>query len=102
MPRAFWSAVWARNPRRALRRGTATSQPGMAADGSESRLKLFGWTVGILLILGVLLGAWVLTLAGRPGPGCDGRVVIIRGPNGEPLECICQAGVLAACFNPGP
>jgi hypothetical protein len=42
--------------------------------------------VGLLLVLGVLLGARVLSLANQPGSACNGRVVVIRAP----------------CFSPGP
>jgi hypothetical protein len=65
-------------------------------------MKAFVWILAVLLVLCVLLGVQVLTLAKHPGADCKGRVVIVRGPDGEPLECVCQTGVLAACFKPGP
>jgi hypothetical protein len=65
-------------------------------------MKVFVLILGVLLVLGVLLGVGVLTLAEQPASDCDGRVVIVRGRHGEPLECTCQAGVLATCFAPGP
>jgi hypothetical protein len=65
-------------------------------------MKAYVWILAVLLILCVLLGVQVLTLAKHPGSDCNGRVVIVRGPDGEPLECVCQAGILAACFKPGP
>jgi len=39
--------------------------------------------------------------ARRPVP-CSGRIVIMRAPRGEPLECVCVEGVLSTCFSPGP
>ena len=46
--------------------------------------------------------AIVLAPHKRPAPDCAGRVVMIRGPHGEPMECVCVQGVLATCFEPGP
>jgi hypothetical protein len=65
-------------------------------------VKTFVLVLAVLLVLGVLLGLEVVMLAGQPGADCDGRVMIVRGPDGQPRECICQAGVLATCFDPGP
>jgi hypothetical protein len=39
--------------------------------------------------------------ARRPVP-CSGRIVIMRAPRGEPLECVCVEGTLSTCFGPGP
>jgi hypothetical protein len=41
------------------------------------------------------------------GPALDirtwmGQVVIMKGPDGEPVECVCLEGSLSTCFNPGP
>ena len=58
--------------------------------------------------LAIVVGAIVLVLAARSGPAvrapqaCSGRVVIVRPPRGEPMECVCDAGLLSACFSPGP
>lgn len=60
--------------------------------------------LGVAIVVGVVL----LVLAVRSGPAvrapqaCSGRVVIMRPPRGEPMECVCDAGVLSACFSPGP
>jgi hypothetical protein len=29
-------------------------------------------------------------------------VVIMKGPDGEPVECVCLEGSLSTGFNPGP
>jgi hypothetical protein len=39
--------------------------------------------------------------ARRPVP-CSGRIVVMRAPRGEPLECVCVEGTLSTCFSPGP
>jgi hypothetical protein len=28
--------------------------------------------------------------------------VIGKGPDGDPIECVCLGGALSTCFNPGP
>jgi hypothetical protein len=65
-------------------------------------MKLVSVILTVLLVLGLLLGMEVVTLAKHPASDCSGRIVIVRSAHGEPLECVCQAGVLATCFKPGP
>jgi len=58
-----------------------------------------------LLVVGVT-AALMLASAGRAPQrapeGCRGRIVIVRPLHGAPLECVCEAGMLSACFSPGP
>jgi len=35
-------------------------------------------------------------------PDCKGQVMMLRGPHGEAIECVCAGGVMATCFTPGP
>ncbi|HEY7038899.1 MAG TPA: hypothetical protein VID28_08615 [Methylomirabilota bacterium] len=63
--------------------------------------------LGLLLLALVVLAAALagLVLArGRqqPASDCASRVIISRGPHGEPVECVCLGGRLSTCFDPGP
>ena len=58
--------------------------------------------LGVLLLLGALLVVSVLTQRRRPPPDCTEHIVIVKRPDGRPLECVCIEGTLATCFNPGP
>lgn len=65
-------------------------------------MKLLAW---MLVSLALLVGAlsWLVIAPRRhPSPECTGRVLIVPGPRGMPMECVCDAGRLATCFNPGP
>ena len=60
--------------------------------------------VGILtslLATAALLAVLVYGLA-RQSPTCSSQVVIVKGPAGQPLECVCFQGSLSTCFDPGP
>ena len=63
------------------------------------------------LALGLVIASVVALLAvatvnrralWRAPAECHGRLVIVRPLRGEPLECVCDAGVFFACFSPGP
>jgi hypothetical protein len=65
-------------------------------------MKYLGW---ILLTLGILVVAFawlVVPPRRRPSPECTGRILIIPGPHGLPMECVCDEARLATCFNLGP
>jgi hypothetical protein len=64
-------------------------------------VKTFWWVLAGLAFLGVVLAVQVMGRT-RPSPGCTSSVVIVRGPHGEPVECVCVDGVVATCFHPGP
>lgn len=55
----------------------------------------------IAAVVAVLALAAVSHQSARSTGHCNGRVVIAPTPDG-PMECICDAGVLATCFRPGP
>jgi hypothetical protein len=56
----------------------------------------------LLLIVVLLLAVKVVSPHRRPKSECAGQVLMLKGPHGEPVECVCQSGVLSACFHPGP
>ena len=59
---------------------------------------------GLMAALLLLVGALALGVTGRPRPSadCASRVVIGRGPHGQPVECVCVGGTVSTCFDPGP
>jgi hypothetical protein len=65
-------------------------------------MKYMGWMVAFLLGVALLLTAVVLLRPPHVGADCPSGVIIVRGSRGEMLECVCVAGTLATCFNPGP
>jgi len=57
----------------------------------------------LLVLVGLAVALAGLVLArGQPAADCASRVVIARGPHGEPVECVCIGGRLSTCFDPGP
>jgi len=64
-------------------------------------VKTFWWVLAGLAVLVVVLAVQVMGRT-RPSPGCTSSVVIGRGPQGEPIECVCVEGVISTCFDPGP
>jgi hypothetical protein len=64
-------------------------------------VKTFWWIPMGLLVLAMVLAMYVFGRT-RPSPDCTSSVVIARGPHGQPVECVCVDGVIAACFQPGP
>jgi hypothetical protein len=64
-------------------------------------MKLAGGILAFLLLTAVLLAALIYGRA-QQWPACRGQVVIVKGPAGQPLECVCFEGSLSKCFDPGP
>jgi hypothetical protein len=58
--------------------------------------------LAIVAIVTLLVLAAVSRPPWRAPERCSGRVVIVRPLHGEPMECVCDAGVLSTCFSPGP
>ena len=56
----------------------------------------------IATIVVAVMAATGLTLYLTRTPPCQGRVVVVTGPGGAPLECVCEEGRRGACFDPGP
>jgi hypothetical protein len=65
-------------------------------------MKLLAGLIAALALLAMVLAVPVLTRRPASTPDCSGRVVILRKPSGEAIECVCVNGVLETCFNPGP
>jgi len=63
-------------------------------------MKLAVGMLVLLLVAAVLLA--VLVAHRASWPDCISRVVIVRGPAGGPVECVCFDGALSTCFDPGP
>ena len=68
--------------------------------GRDTEMKLAVGTLVLLLVAAVLLA--VLVAHRASWPDCISRVVIVRGPAGGPIECVCFDGALSTCFDPGP
>jgi hypothetical protein len=64
-------------------------------------MKALVW--GLLSLPALVAGlSWLGVTPHRPGSlQCSGRIVIVPGPRGMPLECVCEEGRLSTCFNPG-
>ena len=56
--------------------------------------------IGVCVVLVLVAGIVAIQLSRRPS--CVGRVVIITGPGGTKLECVCERGRVGVCFDPGP
>ena len=65
-------------------------------------MKLFWSILAVLLLTGGLLALPVIARRGRAPADCRERVVMVKGPHGQPLECVCIEGTLSTCFSPGP
>jgi len=56
----------------------------------------------VVVVVGVGIATWLLSVRTERGVQCPDRVVVLRGHGGAPLECVCVDGALATCFAPGP
>lgn len=65
-------------------------------------MKELAWILAFLAGVAVVLAVPLLARRSPPWPDCTSRVVIVKGRHGEPVECVCIAGTLSTCFNPGP
>jgi cbb3-type cytochrome oxidase subunit 3 len=63
-------------------------------------MKLYVWFLAVLGLCAMAVAAFVLTPHRRSD--CSNQIVIIRGRDDAPMECVCLGGVLASCFEPGP
>jgi hypothetical protein len=64
-------------------------------------MKLAGGILTLLLVMAVLLTV-LIHHQPKQWPDCSRQVVIVKGPTDEPVECVCFAGTLSTCFDPGP
>jgi hypothetical protein len=65
-------------------------------------MKYFLWSVLGLVVLALVVTALVTGAGKLIRSSCTTGVVIVEGPHGEKIECVCIGGVQAACFEPGP
>jgi hypothetical protein len=65
-------------------------------------MRLLGGILAFLIALAILLAVPLVTRRRQPVSDCTSQVVIVKGPHGEPVECVCIGGTLSTCFNPGP
>jgi len=63
-------------------------------------MKLAGGILALLFVMAILLA--VIVHRARSWPDCISQVVIVKGPAGGPIECVCFGGTLSTCFDPGP
>ena len=71
-----------------------------AGIARSRRLERRAFAIGVLIVAVMVAGGAAYYFLRTPG--CTGKIVIIRGPSGEPLECLCENGRRGACFDPGP
>lgn len=64
------------------------------------RIERRAFIIGVLLVLAMVAAGIIIQLARRPG--CNGTVVLVPGPRGAALECVCERGRRGVCFEPGP
>jgi hypothetical protein len=65
-------------------------------------MKLAVGILALLFVIAVLLTLPLIAHRARPWPDCIGQIVIVKGPNGRPVECVCVGGTVSTCFDPGP
>jgi hypothetical protein len=71
-----------------------------AGIARSRRLERRAFAIGVLIVAAMVAGAAAYYLLRTPG--CKGKIVIIRGPAGRPVECVCENGRRGTCFDPGP
>ena len=64
------------------------------------RLERRAFVIAVIIVAAMM--ATGLAIYFNRTPPCQGKIVIITGPNGAPLECLCENGKRGACFDPGP
>jgi len=64
------------------------------------RLERRAFVIGVILV--AAMAAAGLTIYLDRTPPCEGKIVVVTGPNGAPLECLCEQEKRGACFDPGP
>jgi hypothetical protein len=64
------------------------------------RVERRAFAIGVIVVA-VMVAAGLTIYLSRTPP-CKGKIVVIVGPNGAPLECLCEQGKRGACFEPGP
>jgi len=68
----------------------------------KTTMKLAIGIVVILLAIASLLAVPLVAHHEWASPDCASHIVVVTGPDGSPIECVCLDGALSTCFNPGP
>jgi len=85
----------------ALGRVESRAHWGRAAGIARSRrLERRAFVVGVIIVAAMVAAS--LTIYLNRTPPCKGTIVIVTGPTGAPLECLCEQEKRGACFDPGP
>jgi hypothetical protein len=64
------------------------------------RLERRAFLIGVIAVAAMVVGGLTLYLVRKPP--CKGTIVIVPGPDGRPMECLCEDGKQGACFDAGP
>ena len=89
---ALLNVLWRDQSRAHRRRGAGVRR----SDQLERRVFL----VGVCVVLAMVAAGIALQVARRPR--CERKIVVVKGPQGTPLECVCEQGRRGACFEAGP
>ena len=65
-------------------------------------MKRYAWILMLVGVLAIVGTAFQFAPRRVTEHTCPSRIVITKGKDGAPLECVCAGGVLASCFGPGP
>lgn len=65
-------------------------------------MKPLALIVAGLALMALSLMGLVMQQQTTPASDCTGRVVMVKSPSGEAIECTCVSGTVASCFNPVP
>jgi hypothetical protein len=66
----------------------------------SQRLERRAFIIGVAVVLALMAALIAFQMLRQPG--CVGRVVIVPGPDGTVVECVCEGGRRGVCFDPGP
>ena len=71
-----------------------------AGIARSRRLDRRAFVIGVIAV--AVMAATGATLYLNRTPPCEGEIVIVPGPDGRRLECLCEQGKRGACFDAGP
>ncbi len=64
------------------------------------RLDRRAFLIAVVVVAAMVAGGATLYLNWTPP--CEGKIVVVRGPDGRPLECLCEEDRPGACVDAGP
>jgi hypothetical protein len=65
-------------------------------------MKRYAWILIIVGVLAIVGTAFQLAPHRVTERTCPSGIVMTKGKDGAPQECVCSRGVLTSCFGPGP